>query len=71
MADSLEPRVVELEERLAHYERLADDLSAVMAEQGRLLDTLNVQVHRLAERLSEVETVTTSVGPDDKPPPHY
>lgn len=71
MTDPQEARLVELEGRLAHFEKLADDLSAVMADQGRLIDALNAQVRRLAERLGEVEAVTARTAPDDKPPPHY
>lgn len=71
MAESLEARVVELESRLAHHERMAEDLSAVVAAQDRLLDRLASQVRRLTERLAELEGAAARSPQDDRPPPHY
>lgn len=71
MTDSVESRLVELEIRLAHHERLAEDLSAVMAEQGRIIDRMAAQVRRLLERLTEMESGWPRSPQDDKPPPHY
>jgi len=71
MTDAAEARLVELEIRLAHHERQAEELSAVMAEQGRTLDRLTLQVRGLVERLREIEAVWPRAAQDDKPPPHY
>ncbi len=71
MSDPVESRLVELEIRLAHHERLAEDLSAVMAEQGRIIDRMAVQVRRLSDRLAELEAGWPRSLQDDKPPPHY
>lgn len=71
MTDPVESRLIELETRLAHYERLAEDLSAVMAEQGRIIDRMAAQVRRLSERLAELEAGWPRSPQDDKPPPHY
>lgn len=71
MAESLEARLVDLESRLAHHERMAEDLSVVAAEQGRLLDRLSTQVRRLAERLADLEAGAARSPQDDRPPPHY
>lgn len=71
MTDPVESRVIELEIRLAHHERLAEDLSSVMAEQGQVIDRLALQVRRLAERLGELEAGWPRPPQDDKPPPHY
>ncbi|MBE0599978.1 MAG: SlyX family protein [Burkholderiaceae bacterium] len=71
MTDPVESRLIELEIRLAHHERLAEDLSAVMAEQGQTIDRLSAQVRRLAERLAEIEAGWPRPPQDDKPPPHY
>ncbi len=70
MADSLDERLVELESRLAHHERIREDLSQVVAEQARTIDSLTLQVRRLSERLLEVEFGVRQVLPE-KPPPHY
>lgn len=68
---SLESRLIDLEARLAHHERMAEDLSAVMFEQGRTIDLLTVQVRRLRERLAELESGVERSPQDDRPPPHY
>lgn len=72
MTESLEPRVVELERRLALQERMAEELSSVVAEQARIIDALTLRVRKLLERLQTVEAVAWDRSPqDDKPPPHY
>lgn len=71
MSDPVESRLIELEFRLAHHERLAEDLSAVMAEQGQVIDRLSLQMRQLAERLGELEAGWSRTSQDDKPPPHY
>jgi len=64
-------RLDELETRLAHFERMGDDLSSVIADQGRTIDILTRQVRHLLERLSVVEAGGGGAIADDKPPPHY
>jgi SlyX protein len=71
MNDDAETRLTELEIRLAHHERMAEDLSAVLFEQGRTIDRLEAQIRRLRERLADVEAGQDSPPQDDKPPPHY
>lgn len=70
-SDALEARVVELEIRLAHHERMAEELSMVIAQQGRTMDMMAVRVQRLTERLREAESGWDRSPQDDKPPPHY
>ena len=64
-------RLTELESRLAHHERTAEDMSAVLTEQGRAIDTLTLQLRRLTERIAEFEAGGSGAPPDDRPPPHY
>lgn len=71
MAESLEARLVELESRLAHHERMAEELSALAAGQGRAIELLTGQVRRLTERLLDAEAGWQRSPQDDKPPPHY
>ena len=72
MTESIETRIVELERRLALHERVAEDLSSIVAEQGKIIDTLTLHVRRLTERLRGVESATAERSPqDDKPPPQY
>jgi len=72
MTESQESRIVELERRLALHERMAEELSSVVAEQARTIDALALRVRRLTERLQSVEDAAWERSPqDDKPPPHY
>lgn len=71
MDETLERRLVELESRVAHHERMAEDLSSVIADQGRTIDLLNERVRRLIGRLRELEAGWERSPQDDKPPPHY
>jgi SlyX protein len=71
MTDDLNQRLIALECRLAHYETMADEMSDVMAQQGRAIDTLTAQVRHLRERLAENEDNWGRSPQDDKPPPHY
>lgn len=64
-------RLTELEARLAHFERLAEDLSSVVHEQGKAIDHLTLHVRRLKERLGELEAGWEPSPQDEKPPPHY
>ena len=72
MSDSHEDRIVELERRLALHERMAEELSAVVAEQARTIDALTARLRGMTGRLQAVEEATWERSPqDDKPPPHY
>jgi SlyX protein len=71
MNEEDERRMIALESRLAHHERMAEELSQVVAEQGRKIDQLTRQSQRLVERLREVEAGWEGSPQDDNPPPHY
>ena len=71
METALEDRLVALETRLAHHERMAEELSDVITAQGRTIDLLTVQLRRMRERLGEMEAGWDRSPQDDKPPPHY
>ncbi len=61
-----------IEERLAHLERLAEDLSDVVATQGREIERLTERVRRLTEREAMRESEGTGgVFLGDERPPHY
>ncbi len=71
MDDTAERRLTELETRLAHHERMAEELSSVLFEQGRLIDRLSAQLHRLRSRVAELEAGPQRAPQDEAPPPHY
>lgn len=62
----------EIEERLAHLERLTDDLNEVVAKQAREIDRLTARVAMLMEReaMREAEGTGGVIVGDEKPP-HY
>ncbi len=62
----------EIEERLAHLERLTDELNDVVATQAREIDRLTARVAMLMEREAarEAEGGGGIILGDEKPP-HY
>ena len=70
-SSDLERRLAGLESRLAHFERMADELSDVMAGQADTIDKLTIQLRHLRDRQKRLEAGTGAAPPDDKPPPHY
>ena len=62
----------ELEERIAHLERLTEDLSDIVAEQARELAVLKARATYLLEREAEREAENSGgVVIGDERPPHY
>ena len=70
MSDNLERRLIEVEQRLSFSERVAEDLSNVVAEQGRMIDALDRRLSELRKRLEDSAAWQPSPQ-DDRPPPHY
>ncbi len=60
----------EMEERLAHLIRQGDELSEVVAAQGRRINALERQVAFLLDRERGREEAAGSVYLGDEPPPH-
>jgi SlyX protein len=71
MDNSLEDRLIALETRLAYHERMADEVSEVLATQQRTIDLLIAKLRRLRDRLADVESGLERPAQDEKPPPHY
>lgn len=62
----------ELEERLAHLERMAEELSDVVARQAREIDLMTARIEKLMRREAEREAEGTGgVVFGDETPPHY
>ena len=61
-----------LEERIAHLERLAEDLSDVIARQDREIDRLSRRVQLLMRRAAEQEAeARDNAPPANQKPPHW
>jgi SlyX protein len=66
VSDASDERLVALEERYSHLQRLHQDLSDVLYGQQRLLDRLEARVRLLEQQLGELVPDL----PHEKPP-HY
>jgi SlyX protein len=66
---ALTARIEALEIRLAHQDRIIEDLNKVSTDQWTQIDMLRREIDRLRDRVQEVE----SNRPDqpEPPPPHY
>jgi SlyX protein len=63
---------MDLEERIAHLERLTEELSDIVAEQARELNVLKARATYLLEREAEREAENSGgVIIGDERPPHY
>ncbi len=71
MTDTLSQRLIDIELRLAHSERVTEDLSAIVARQAAEIDLLNRKVEVLSGRLKDATAQWDLSPQDSKPPPHY
>jgi SlyX protein len=69
--NDMQERLIALETRLTHHERMAEELSEIIAEQQRTIDLLTAQLRRLTERMRDMAAGWSSSPQDDRPPPHY
>jgi SlyX protein len=61
-----------IEERLAHLERLADELNEIVTKQGREIDVLTRRVEMLMQREAAREQEGGGgIVLGDERPPHY
>jgi len=70
-SDAWERRLVDLETRLAYHERMAEEMSDLIAAQGRMIDLLKTSLNRLDNLVVDLEQGFGRSPQDDKPPPHY
>ena len=62
----------EIEERLAHLERMVDELNEVVVKQTIEIDRLTARLQMLLEREAAREAEGSGgVVVGDEPPPHY
>jgi SlyX protein len=60
-----------LEEKVAHLMRAVDDLSEVVAAQGREIDVLTRRVQMLMEHAAEREAMAGEAPAANVRPPHW
>lgn len=67
-----ENRLIDIEMKLAHQEKLVDELNQVLTDQQARITELEELCRLLAERLrSAGEGGAEGGSPDDERPPHY
>ena len=64
-------RLDELEMRVVHQDQTIEELNAAITAQWTLIERLERQVARLAERVADAEQSAGPAAPVDRPPPHY
>ena len=67
---SPELRIIELETRQAFQDDTIQALNDVVAEQGQIIDRLQLQMAELIKRYEEMVGQYGSEG-EEAPPPHY
>ncbi len=69
--ETLNARIEALEMRLAHQDRMLEDLNETITRQWKEIDGLNRQVARLDDQLREVQASAGAGEGPEPPPPHY
>lgn len=64
-------RIEALEVRIAHQDRIIEDLNNAVTDQWKQIDALTKQVARMADRLQRVEDSALPSDTPEPPPPHY
>jgi SlyX protein len=63
-------RIEALEMRIAHQERVIEELNAAVTEQWKQIESLTRQVERMTDRLQQVAD-NAAPNSAEPPPPHY
>ncbi len=73
MTDTPSPaaRLDELEMRVVHQDQTIEELNEAITAQWKLIERLERQVARLADRVAEAEQAAGQAAPVERPPPHY
>jgi len=64
-------RIEALEVRIAHQDRIIQDLNKSVTDQWKQIDGLARRVERMADRLQRLEDDAPSSDAPEPPPPHY
>ena len=68
---TLRARVTDLEIRFTHQQDTIDQLSDVIASQGRVIDALRAEVEALKRQQAGLAEALKPPPPADERPPHY
>lgn len=66
-----EERVIDIETKLAHQERLLSELDDVLTDQQARISRLEVLCQSLIDRIKSLAETAGAERPPDERPPHY
>lgn len=69
--NTLENRILALEERTAFQDQAIDDLNTTITDQWKQLEAFKREIARLTDEMREMEAAGDTSGRKDPPPPHY
>lgn len=64
-------RLEALEVRIAHQERMIEDLNQTITAQWKDIDRMKREIGRLSDRVASAEATIGSDPADEPPPPHW
>ncbi len=64
-------RLDALESRIAHQDRMIEELNETITAQWKDIDRLKREIERLSDRVSSTEAAIGPEGGDEPPPPHW
>lgn len=69
-AHAVTERIEKLEARIAHQDRIIEDLNTTVTDQWKQIEALTKQIARMGDRLQSVEESVPVPSASEKPP-HY
>jgi SlyX protein len=66
-----EDRLVVIETKIAFQEKTIKDLSDIVYNQQKLIDTLNKTMKHVIDRIKDSSLITPGENLKDEKPPHY
>ena len=70
-ASDEQARIDALEIRIAHQDRMIEDLNQTITQQWKDIDRLKREVARLADRMANAEHALSPDPGEEPPPPHW
>jgi SlyX protein len=67
----MEKRIIDLETRIAFYEKTLDELSALIFGQSKEIGFLRQEIERINETVKAAGNNILKDIKDESPPPHY
>ncbi len=64
-------RMIELEMRIAHQDKVIQELSDSITEQWKTIDALTRRLQSLRDSVGTLDNDVQGLMPDEPPPPHY